>query len=62
MKFKKFFQSKKKPTITKEQALREGGYTREDSSNLSPDGRILLNGPAVLGAQTIRKILFTSHQ
>ena len=49
MKFKKFFQSKKKPTITKEQALREEGYTREDGSNLSPDGRILLNGPAVLG-------------
>ena len=49
MKFKKFFQSRKKPTITKEQALREVGYTREDGSNLSPDGRILLNGPAMLG-------------
>ena len=47
--FKKLFQNKKRPVITKEQALREGGYTREDGSNLSPDGRILLNGPAVLG-------------
>ena len=48
MKFIKLFQSKKRPAITREQALREGGYTREDGSNLSPDGRILLNGPTVL--------------
>lgn len=44
----RMMKSKKKPAITKEQALREGGYTREDGSNLSPDGRILLNGPTVL--------------
>ena len=48
MKFLKLFQCKKRPAITREQALRDGGYTREDGSNLSPDGRILLNGPAVL--------------
>ena len=48
MKFIKLFQSKKRPAITREQVLREGGYTREDGSNLSPDGRILLNGPAML--------------
>ena len=47
--FMKLFQSKKRPVKTREQALREGGYTREDGSNLSPDGRILLNGPTVLG-------------
>ena len=47
--FKKLFQSKKRLVKTREQALGEGGYTREDGSNLSPDGRILLNGPAVLG-------------
>jgi len=46
--FKKLFQSKKRPVKTREQALREGGYTREDGSNLSPDGRILLNGPTML--------------
>lgn len=46
--FKKLFQSKNVPVITREQALREGGYTREDGSNLSPDGRILLNGPTLL--------------
>lgn len=44
----KLFQSKKEPAITREQVLREGGYTREDGSNLSPDGRILLNGPSEL--------------
>lgn len=46
--FKKLFQSKNVPVITREQALRDGGYTREDGSNLSPDGRILLNGPTML--------------
>jgi len=49
MKFIKLFQSKKAPAITREQALGDGGYTREDGSNLSPDGRILLNGPSELG-------------
>ena len=48
MKFIKLLKFKKRPAITREQALREGGYTREDGSNLSPDGRILLNGPTVL--------------
>ena len=48
MKFIKLLKCKKRPAITREQALRDGGYTREDGSNLSPDGRILLNGPAVL--------------
>lgn len=45
---KELFQNRKKPAITKEQALREAGYTRGDGSNLSPDGRVLLNGPTIL--------------
>ena len=46
--FKKLFQSTNVPVTTREQALIEGGYPREDGSNLSPDGRILLNGPTML--------------
>ena len=43
-----YLKQTKKVHRTREQVLREEGYTREDGSNLSPDGRILLNGPAVL--------------
>ena len=39
------FKKTKKVYRNREQVLREEGYTREDGSNLSPDGRILLNGP-----------------
>ena len=46
------FKKTKKVYRNREQVLREEGYTREDGSNLSPDGRILLNGPTEVDSAT----------